>query len=238
MTLAEKLEALRKYDTPSVTNVVASYPHAPQYCLKLYDAWYGKWYTDQRIRCMFPELGAVAGLAVTCTYALPGTASEPKTMRHVLREIHAAGAPVIVVIHQDMPDEIRMRNGLCGGNMMTAFKATGAVGVISDGPSRDIDEVRPMKMQYLLTGITPGHGPFEITAVNTDVEICGMEVSSGDVIHMDENGAVKFPADRLDDVLERLEKLSAREADCMRRVREAGGDVELIADINAETLKY
>ena len=60
MTLTEKLNELRKYDTPSVTNVVASYPNAPQYCLRLYDAWYGKWYTDQRIRCMFPEVGAVA----------------------------------------------------------------------------------------------------------------------------------------------------------------------------------
>ena len=238
MTLREKLEALRRYDTPSVTNVVASYPKAPQYCLTLYDAWYGKWYTDQRIRCMYPELGAVAGLAVTCTYALPGTAREPKTLRHVLREIRAKDAPVIVVIHQDMPEEIGSRNGLCGGNMMTAFKATGAVGVLSDGPSRDIDEVRPMKMQYLLTGVTPGHGPFEITRVNTPVEICGMEVADGDVIHMDENGAVKFPLDRLDDVLERLAKLSARESDCMRRVREAGDDVELIADINAETFKY
>ena len=238
MTLTEKLNELRKYDTPSVTNVVASYPNAPQYCLRLYDAWYGKWYTDQRIRCMFPEVGAVAGLAVTCTYALPGTVAEPLTLRHVLREIRAQDAPAIVVIHQDMPEEIRARNGLCGGNMMTAFKATGAVGVLSDGPSRDVDEVRPMKMQYLLTGVTPGHGPFEITAVNTNVEICGMEVGPGDVIHMDENGAVKFPVDRIDDVLDRLKKLSAREADCMRRVREAGDDVERIADINAETFKY
>ena len=27
---------------------------------------------------------------------------------------------------------------------MTAFKAAGVVGVISDGPSRDIDEIRQM----------------------------------------------------------------------------------------------
>ena len=237
MTLAQKLEKLKDYDTPSVTNVVASYPKAPKYCLCLYDAWYGKWYTDQTLKCMFPELGRVAGLAVTCTYSMPGTVKEPFTLRNVLRAINKEQAPVILAIKQDFPEEIRNRNGLCGGNMMTAFKAAGCVGVLSDGPSRDLDEIRPMGMQYMLTGVTAGHGNFEITQVNAPVEICGMEVQTGDVIHMDENGAVKFPLEYLDQVLERLELLSAREQECQRLVREAT-DIEVMADINAQVFKY
>lgn len=237
MTLQEKLEKLKDYDTPSVTNVVASYPGSPQYCLGLYDAWYGKWYTDQRIRCMFPEVGRVAGLAVTCTYAMPGTSDKPMTLRHVLRAMEAAGGPTILAIKQDFPPEIRDRNGLCGGNMMTAFKRCGCLGVLSDGPSRDLDEIRPMGMQYLLTGVTAGHGPFEVTAVNTPVELCGMEVAPGDVIHMDENGAVKFPLEYLDQVLERLALLSARETACQKQMREAR-DVEEVADIQAAVFRY
>ena len=232
MTLREKLEALKNYDTPSVTNVVASYPDAPKYCLGLYDAWEGKWYTDQRLKCMFPELGRVAGLAVTCTYAMPGTGT-PLSIREVLRALKQADAPTILAIKQDMPDRIRERNGLCGGNMMTAFKNAGCVGVLSDGPSRDLDEIRPMKMQYMLTGVTAGHGNFDLVAVNEPVEICGMEVHVGDVIHMDENGAVKFPLEYLDQVLERLALNSAREAECQKRMREAD-DIELVADIMAE----
>lgn len=237
MTFSEKLERLKGYDTPSVTNVVASYPGAPQYCLCLYDAWYGKWYTDQRIKCMFPEVGRVAGLAITCTYAMPGTSQQPMTLRHILRAMKEADCPTILAIKQDFPPEIRDRNGLCGGNMMTAFKRCGCLGVLSDGPSRDLDEIRPMGMQYLLTGVTAGHGPFEVTAVNTPVEICGMEVQQGDIIHMDENGAVKFPREYLDQVLERLELLSAREAMCQERMR-ASRDVEEIADIQASVFRY
>lgn len=237
MTVRDKLERLKAYDTPSVTNVVASYPGAPQYCLCLYDAWYGKWYTDQRIKCMFPEVGRVAGLAVTCTYAMPGTSRQPLTLRHILRAMKEADAPTVLAVKQDFPPEIRERNGLCGGNMMTAFKRCGCSGVISDGPSRDLDEIRPMGMQYLLTGVTAGHGPFEVTAVNTPVEICGMEVQQGDIIHMDENGAVKFPLEYLDQVLERLEILSAREADCQKLMRESN-DVEKIADIQASVFRY
>lgn len=237
MTLAEKIEKLKDYDTPSITNVVASYPKSPKYCLNLYDAWYGKWYTDQRLKCMFPEVGRVAGLAVTCTYSMPGTVSEPFKLRHVLREIKKNDVPSIVVIKQDFPEEIKNRNGLCGGNMTTAFKAAGAVGILSDGPSRDLDEIRPMGMQYMLTGVCAGHGPFEIVAVNTPVEVCGMEVQEGDIIHMDENGAVKFPVAYIDQVLERLEILSAREEDCQKRMRESD-DIEEIADIQAAVFNY
>ena len=53
---AEILEELRNYDTPSITNVVATYPKNPL-CLGLYNPWTENWYTDQSIRCMYPELG-------------------------------------------------------------------------------------------------------------------------------------------------------------------------------------
>ena len=232
MTLKEKLEALKQYDTPSITNVVASYPDSPKYCLGLYDAWEGKWYTDQNLKCMFPEVGRVAGLAVTCTYALPGQ-GKAMSIRDILHDMRDAGAPTILAIYQDMPDRIRERNGLCGGNMMTAFKQAGCVGVLSNGPSRDLDEIRPLNMQYMLTGVTPGHGNFDLVAVNTPVEICGMEVQAGEVIHMDENGAVKFPLEYLDQVLERLALISAREADSQKHMRETD-DVDKVADIIGE----
>ena len=49
--------------------------------------------------------------------------------------------------------------------MTTAMKAMGCVGAVSNGPSRDIDEIRPMKFQYLISGISPGHGGQDVYAV-------------------------------------------------------------------------
>ena len=43
------------------------------------------------------------------------------------------------------------------------------------------------------------------------VEICGMEVSPGEIVHMDENGAVKFPRAYLGDVLRLCRLLSEEE---------------------------
>ena len=69
-----------------------------------------------------------------------------------MRAIDASPKPVIVCIKQDFPEEIKNKNGLCGGNMTTAMKALGTVGIISDGPSRDVDEIRPMDTIHKLQG--------------------------------------------------------------------------------------
>ena len=50
----EMLEELRHFDTPSITNVVATYPNNPL-CIGLYNPWTENWYTDQTVRCMYPE---------------------------------------------------------------------------------------------------------------------------------------------------------------------------------------
>ena len=70
--LSEKamLEKLKRFDTPSITNVVATYPGDPL-CLGLYEPWRQNWYTDQSVRCIYPELGRTIGYAVTVVYSLP-----------------------------------------------------------------------------------------------------------------------------------------------------------------------
>jgi len=114
--------------------------------------------------------------------------------------------PVIVVIKQDFPPEILAQSRACAaGQMTTAFKACGAVGVVTNGPSRDVDEIRPMKFQYLMSGVTPGHGEFSISAINVPVSVAGMDIAPGDIIHMDENGACKIPADKLAAVCNNIE---------------------------------
>lgn len=200
-TPQEIMEELKQFDTPTITNVVATYPERDQFCLALYDPWEGSWYTNQDLKCMYPELGRQVGYAVTVTFGLPGT--EGATFKELYQALADSPKPTILCIKQDFPERYKKKNGLAGGMMMTSFKSLGCVGVISDGPSRDVDEVRELGIQYMLTGVTAGHGPFVIQSVNTPVEICDMEVNPGEIIHMDENGAVKFPAEYLEEVCSR-----------------------------------
>jgi len=129
--------------------------------------------------------------------------------------------PSVVVIKQDFPPEIVPKGALSGGQLTTILKACGAVGVVTNGPCRDVDEIRPMKFQYIMSGITPGHGPMAISAINVPVSVAGMDIAPGELIHMDENGACKFPADRLADVCNNIDALIKEEGVRMQAVREA-----------------
>jgi len=219
MTEQEILEELKKFDTPSITNVVATYPNHPL-CLGLYNPWSENWYTDQSIRCMFPELGRTVGHAVTCVFGLPNPDYNRLTFLDVFKALEASKKPTVFVFQQKFPPAIADKVGLAGGNQTVALQALGCVGAISNGPSRDLDEIRPMKFQYMLSGVTAGHGEMAIHSINVPVSVAGMNVSPGEIIHMDENGACKFPADKLEAVLNNVRKLQKKETDLMSGMQE------------------
>jgi 4-hydroxy-4-methyl-2-oxoglutarate aldolase len=226
LTDQEMLEELKKFDTPSITNVVATYPGSPL-CLGLYNPWTENWYTDQSIRCMYPELGRLVGYAVTCVYNVPDPNYARLTFMDVIDALEASKQPTILVLQQKFPPEIAGKVGLAGGNMVSAMKAIGCLGLISNGPSRDLDEVRPMKFQYMLSGVTAGHGGMAVQAVNVPVSVGGMDVSPGEIIHMDENGAVKFPADKLEAVLNNVRLLQKEEEARMSALQKAKSAAEI-----------
>jgi 4-hydroxy-4-methyl-2-oxoglutarate aldolase len=204
------LMELKAYDTPAITNVVATYPKH-HLCLGLYNPWSENWYTDQSIRCMYPELGPTVGYAVTCVYGLPDSCYNRLSFVDVVKALEKSPKPSIFVFQQKFPPELAGKVGLSGGNMTIAMKAMGCVGAISNGPSRDIDEIRQMNFQYMLSGITPGHGEMAVHAINVPVLVGGMDVSPGEIIHMDENGACKFPVSSIADVLSNVRKLQKEE---------------------------
>ena len=222
------LEELKNFDTPSITNVVATYPESPL-CLGLYNPWSENWYTDTRIRCMYPELGRRVGYAVTCVFSLPDPNFARLSFRDVLDALEASPQPTILVIQQKFPRRLRDKVGLAGGNMVSAMRALGCLGMISNGPSRDLDEVREMDFQYMLSGVTAGHGAMAVQAVNVPVSVGGMDVAPGELIHMDENGAVKFPANKLEAVLRNARALQKEEAARQKALQNARSAAELRA---------
>jgi regulator of RNase E activity RraA len=212
LSISEAIEELKKIDTPTISNVVATYPKN-EICMKLYDAWYGNWYTDTSIKCVYPEIGPVVGHVSTVVFC-EESEKYVGVDRWVLPEhIEATEKPVVLVAEQQFPDELSNRVGLFGEMMTTHYKALGVVGVVTDGPMRDIDAIKPLEFQYLTTGITPAHGDMMIKSVGEPVSVGGMTVKPGDMVHMDMHGAVKFPANKIYKVLKRAKKLLEDEAD-------------------------
>jgi len=211
LTDAEIIQELRKFDTATICNVVATYPES-DICLKLYDPWWGEYFTDTSIRCIYPELGPVCGHAATAWYSDTGAEFEPD--RWLLDEhLDSTSKPVILVAKQTYTAGLENLSGLFGGMMTAEFKAFGVVGVVTDGPMRDYVEIKEQTVQYLATGLTSGHGPLHLRGANMPVRVGGMMVVPGDIVHMDQCGACKFPADKLPKVLEYATELIRRESD-------------------------
>ena len=84
-----------------------------------------------------------------------------------------------------------------------------------------------MKLATGLAFPTAGRIRIDGEPVRGPVSIAGMDVAPGEIIHMDENGAVRFPADRLEEVVTSAKALLAEEADRVGRLLEANGLAEV-----------
>src|SRR3989475_2587564 len=155
-TAPDLFAELRKIDTPTITNVVATYPTNP-ICLGLYNPWSENWYTDTSVRCMYPEIGPVAGYAVTCVYSVPDPNYNRLTFMDVVDALDASPKPTILVLQQKFPPELITKAGLAGEIMITSMQAVGCVGLISNGPSRDIDAIRALKLDRKSTRLNSSH---------------------------------------------------------------------------------
>jgi 4-hydroxy-4-methyl-2-oxoglutarate aldolase len=220
---------LRTIDTPTITNVVATYPKNPL-CLGLYNPWTEAWYTDSSIRCIYPDKPPVVGYAVTCVYGLPDPNYAGRlSFMDVIDALDAMKKPTILVLQQKWPAELMAKAGLAGEIMVTSMKAVGCIGMVSNGPSRDIDAIRRLDFQLLLGGVSAGHGEMAVHAVNVPVSVGGMDVAPGDLIHMDENGAVKFPPEKAEQVLANARAMLDNEAMHLARLRAAKSAEEVRA---------
>ena len=68
-----------------------------------------------------------------------------------------------------------------------------------------------------------------VQAVNVPVTDGGMDVQPGEIVHMDENGACKFPADKIEAVLANVQVLLKDEGTRLTALRQAKTAAEVRA---------
>jgi regulator of RNase E activity RraA len=109
--------------------------------------------------------------------------------------------PAVVVIGDD-GDPSRIHLSCHAGEMMaTTMKRVGAVGLVTNGGLRDIREITELGgFHYYGRGLVVAHGRPCIYDIGATVNIDGMQVQSGDLLHADENGVTVIPAEIADQV--------------------------------------
>jgi regulator of RNase E activity RraA len=210
------IEYLRSVDTPTLSNAIEQ--------LKVRKDHEG--FTPMEVRCLFPELGRMCGYAVTAqveTY----TSSEPRDNERFLelyKLVQASSKPAVIVLQETGGHGNYAAH--CGEVMATFFTRLGAVGLVSDCGVRDIPEVRAMGFHYFARGTVASHGHFRIVRSGTPVQIHGLVVRPGDVLHGDENGLISVPAVDVTALEAAVGKVRAKEKRLMDYVRGADFTLE------------
>src|SRR5579864_6468680 len=96
-----------------------------------------------------------------------------------------------VVVFQDLDDPVA--SATFGEVMCTTYKTFGAVGLITSGAARDLDQVEPLNFPCFADGAICAHGNCHIPQINVPVHVGGVMVQPGDLIHGDRNGVTTIP---------------------------------------------
>jgi regulator of RNase E activity RraA len=95
---------------------------------------------------------------------------------------------------------------------------------------RDLDQWAP-GFQFLAAKVVPSHAYAKPIAFGTEVQVCGMRVQSGDLIHADRHGAVVVPPDLVRSIATAARAVAEREAKILAVARAPGCTAEKLVAV-------
>ena len=185
----QTLDLLAKYDTPTVCNAIELFNVRPR----------NTGYMDARIRACFPELPPMVGFANTATFraAAPAATDAYSSLEEQIAAFAALPAPPVMVFEDlDTP----CAAATFGEIMCTTYRAFGAVGLITSGTGRDLEQVRALDFPVFTNGAICAHGYCHIPITGVTVTVGGVTIQPGDLLHGDCNGVTTIPLDIAADV--------------------------------------
>ena len=204
------LQKLRQFDTPTICNLIELFDVRPRTA----------GYMDARIAAAFPEMAPIVGFAATATHR---TGAPPRQGdaydglgQQVERFAELSGPPIIVF--QDLDDPALAAT--FGEVMCTIYQAFGAVGLITSGAGRDIEQVRALDFPVFTNGTICSHGYNHIPQVHVPIRVGGLTIFPDDLLHADRNGVTTIPVEIAAEVAEIGDEFMAAESvvlDAMRR---------------------
>ena len=180
----EHLEALRRLDGCMLANAIEPF-HT-----RLRD----EGFMDSTIRCLFPNLQPMLGYAATVKIrgSAPPTVDGPYPDRTDWWDhIASQPAPRIVVI-QDVATRPG-RGALVGEVHMNILQALNCVGVVTNGSVRSIPAAERAGFHLFSGSVAVSHAYVHIIEIGTPVEIGGLKMRSGDLLHGDQHGVQSIP---------------------------------------------
>ena len=226
----EELAPLRELDSPTVYNTIEMLRPERQ----------GFGYTTDTMVSIDPTLPPLVGYAKTATIRSTRPSGKPASaIRQIrldyFRYVAADPAPGIAVI-QDLDGDQAGYGSFWGEVTSTSLSALGCIGGVTDGSIRDIDAIAP-GFQLLARKVVPSRAYVHLVDFECEVNILGMVVQPGDLIHADRHGAVVIPHDMARDISRGADLITRREKIILDAAKKPGFTVEALEQAMVEVSK-
>lgn len=169
-------------------------------------------FTDSSIRCVFEDRTPMAGYAATARIRSASPPMEGHGYSYERTDwwnhILSIPAPRVVVIEDvDNPPGLGAFIGEVNTNILLAL---GCLGLVTNGSVRDLDEVGLTRFQMFAGNVSVSHAYAHVFDFGGMVEIGGLKIKPGDLIHGDRHGVQTIP-------LEIVEKVPAVALEILER---------------------
>jgi 4-hydroxy-4-methyl-2-oxoglutarate aldolase len=154
-------------------------------------------FADSSIRCVFEERPPVAGYAATARMR----SAQPPMEGHGFsydrtdwwNHILSIPAPRLVVIEDvDNPPGVGAFVGQVNANILLAL---GCAALATNGAVRDLDEVEGTAFQMFAGNVSVSHAYAHVFDFGGTVEVGGLTIRPGDLIHGDRHGIQMVPSE-------------------------------------------
>jgi len=209
-------DLLKSVDTPTVCNAIEVAQGQRGF----------NGFTRGTMLCSAPDELAMVGFARTAKIAAvepPTEAADVIKARRMdyYRYMASADGPAVAVVEDlDFPDCI---GAYWGEINATVHKGFGLAGTLTNGVMRDLGDL-PEGYPIVAGSIGPSHGFVHVRDIDTPVDIFGMSVAPGDLIHADRHGALVIPPDVIADLESAIVKLLETERLVLEPARGEGFD--------------
>jgi regulator of RNase E activity RraA len=203
---------LRKFDTPTIANAL--------------EIAQGKrstsGFTRKTYLAAFPKLPAIVGFARTATIRC-STPYDPAARRKnqiAYYNYVAQGEQPTIAVIQDVDSQPGL--GAFWGEVNTHVHwGLGCVGTLTNGSMRDLDAMQP-QFQCFAATLSPSHAWVQVVEIGKPVEVLGLAVADGDIVHADRHGAIIIARDVLDKLPTAIDLMARRERVILDAARKPG----------------
>jgi 4-hydroxy-4-methyl-2-oxoglutarate aldolase len=196
-------------------------------------------FADSSIRCIFEDQPAMAGYAATARMRSSNPRMEAgKSYDYYDRSdwwnhILSIPAPRVVVIEDvDDPPGLGAFVGEVHANILLAL---GCIGMVTNGAVRDIPDIRSTELQMFAGNVSVSHAYSHVFDFGSAVQVGGLEIRPGDLVHGDCHGVQTVPLEIADKVPAAARDIRQRRQDLVGLRRSTGFTIDKLRQAIRDT---